>query len=192
MSSPKDIIVVDDLIPLSLQEKYKRYLFEGQFPWYYVDDITTPQSLQFRPSMSHMIYDNGQKISTLDIDALAHLGAARYGWNFKAIAHAKTLLQFPLNRALIGKQEDNFHVDTDPFHPHLVVLYYVIDADGETLISNMRANSTATTILPYDDKAVIQRVKPKQGRAVLFDGSYFHTAGQPQTGMRCVININVY
>ena len=131
----EDVIIVDDFIPPSLQEKYKQWLLDGNFPWYYVSDVTTLDNLQFRPSMGHKIYDNGSKISTLEIDSLAHLGAARYGWDFKGIVHAKTLLQFPLNQVLLGNQQDNFHVDMDPFYPHLVVLYYVMDADGDTMIT---------------------------------------------------------
>lgn len=188
----QDIIVVDDIIPRSLQEKYKEWLFLRQFPWYYVHDVTTADNLQFRPSVTHLLYSNGAKISTLDIDILAHLGAEKYGWKFEAIAQAKTILQFPLNPALIGEKKDNYHVDIDPFNPHLVVLYYVIDADGDTIISNMKTDGNMQSVLPYDESKVMRRVTPKQGRAVLFDGRYFHTAEQPKTSMRCVININVY
>ena len=36
-----------------------------------------------------------------------------------------------------------------------------------------------------------QRVKPKQGRVVIFDGAFWHTATQPSKGIRCVINTDV-
>lgn len=188
----KDIIIVDDIIPISLQEKYKEWLLQGSFPWYYTSDITTTDNLQFRPSMGHKIYDNGSKISSLEVDCLAHIGAAKFGWQFNGIVHAKTLLQFPLNQELLGNEQDNFHVDMDPCYPHLVVLYYVMDADGDTMISNIKHDGNMPMTLPYHEAAVVQRVTPKQGRAVLFDGSRYHTAGQPQQGMRCVINMNVY
>ena len=36
-----------------------------------------------------------------------------------------------------------------------------------------------------------QRVTPKQGTAVMFDGRYLHTAYQPKKNMRCIINFNI-
>jgi hypothetical protein len=35
------------------------------------------------------------------------------------------------------------------------------------------------------------RVTPKQGRAVIFDGKYYHTARQPKDKLRCIINFNI-
>lgn len=187
-----DILIVDDFIPLSMQEQYKSQLLKGNFPWYYTSDVTSAENEQFRPCVTHLIYDNGQKISPIEIDILAHQGAAKFGWTFNTIVQAKTILQFPLNPALLGTEEDNLHVDIDPFTPHLVVLYYVMDADGDTIITDVRANSKGPTSLKFEGQTVLHRVTPKQGRAVLFNGSYFHTAEQPKNGMRCVINMNVF
>ena len=36
-----------------------------------------------------------------------------------------------------------------------------------------------------------QKVTPKQGRMVLFDGSLYHTAEQPLNNVRCVVNYNL-
>jgi len=41
------------------------------------------------------------------------------------------------------------------------------------------------------NKKVIKKVKPIQGRLVIFDGSMLHTAEQPKKDIRCVINFNV-
>ena len=187
-----NILVIDDFIPLSYQEKFKTWLLKGNFPWYYSSDITDKNGSQFRPSVSHLIYANGEKISTLEVDILAHLGAEKFGWTFNAIAQAKTILQFPLNPAAIGTELDTLHTDIEPHYPHLVVLYYVIDADGNTIICDKKHNGTFEKNLRAEDCKILQKVTPKQGRAVLFDGSYYHTAEQPKNGMRCIINLNVY
>jgi hypothetical protein len=74
-----------------------------------------------------------------------------------------------------------------------VVLYYVVDSDGDTIIVDKQA--TDNDSIRYDlkakdfDKKV--RVKPKQGRAVIFDGSYYHTAEQPINDIRCIINVDI-
>ena len=36
-----------------------------------------------------------------------------------------------------------------------------------------------------------QRVTPKQGRVVLFDGWLMHTAEQPINNVRCIVNYNL-
>ena len=36
-----------------------------------------------------------------------------------------------------------------------------------------------------------KRITPKQGRVVLFDGSYYHTAEQPLNNIRCVVNYDL-
>jgi hypothetical protein len=191
-TSNNSVIIVDDFIPLSLQEKYKTMLLKENFPWYFISDITTSENLQTRPALSHLLYDNGVKISPLEIEFFGHLGAAKFGWAFNSIMHGKALLQLPLNTTLLGDKLDNLHVDVDPYVPHLVVLYYVVDADGDTIITDSRANSNKSNTIPFENHKVIHRVTPKQGRAVLFDGSYYHTAEQPKNGIRCIINLNIF
>ena len=190
--STSKILVVDKFIPLSMQERYKTWILGGQFPWYYTPDVTFAYGGQQRPSMSHGIILNGEKTSNLDVDFLGHLGAEKYGWQFNVIAHAKTILQFPLNPEIIGTEVDSLHTDISPHIPHLVVLYYVLDADGDTIIvDSVNKGEAERPSLSVKDHKILQRVTPKQGRAVLFDGSYYHTAEQPKNGMRCIINLNV-
>lgn len=186
----KDVVIIDNFIPLSLQEKYKQYLLKENFPWYYMYDVTTEENLQFRPAVSHVLYDNNIRISPLEVEILAHLGAEKFGWTLNSIASGKTILQFPLNPILVEEGLDNLHIDID--HPHLVVLYYVIDADGDTIITDTKYNGKTPTTIKYENQTIIHRVTPKQGRVVLFDGSHYHTAEQPKNGMRCVINLNIY
>ena len=63
------------------------------------------------------------------------------------------------------------------------MLYYVCDSDGDTIIYNEQIKSETYTLQ--------RRVTPKQGRVVLFDGSYYPTAAQPLHNIRCVVNYNL-
>ena len=83
---------------------------------------------------------------------------------------------------LRSKEDDTPHIDIDDVK-HLVVLYYVCTADGDTVIYNEREES--------DTYTVKQRVTPKQGRVVLFDGSHYHTAQQCTNKIRCIVNYNL-
>jgi hypothetical protein len=71
------------------------------------------------------------------------------------------------------------HVDL--FEPHLVVLYYVIDSDGDTFI--YEKNTT--------DK-IIERISPEKGKLVIFDGDYYHSSSPPEkNNVRIVINSDI-
>ena len=66
---------------------------------------------------------------------------------------------------------------------HYVVLYYVLDSDGDTIIYNEQEESETYTIK--------ERVTPKQGRVVIFDGRFYHTAEQPRHNTRCILNYDL-
>ena len=57
------------------------------------------------------------------------------------------------------------------------------DNDAETVIYDNTSLSENMTELT--------RVKPKQGRVVIFNGKYYHTAEQPKKNIRCVVNMDV-
>ena len=97
------------------------------------------------------------------------------------ILQGRSFMQFPLN--LQSKEDDTPHIDLDEGHDHTVVLYYVVSSDGDTIIYNERTESDT-----YTEK---QRVTPKQGRVVIFDGGQYHTAQQCKDRIRCIANYNL-
>jgi len=62
--------------------------------------------------------------------------------------------------------------------PHTVLLYYVNDADGNTVFFNKK-------------NEVVEEITPKKGRLLVFDGTVYHGGGIPRTGPRCVVNYNL-
>ena len=95
------------------------------------------------------------------------------------VIQGRSFLQLPLTTKK-GKV-DTPHIDTDD--KHFVMLYYVCDSDGDTIIYNEKTESEEYTIK--------KSVTPKQGRVVLFDGGLYHTAEQPTKDTRCVVNYNL-
>ena len=198
----KEIYVIDDFIDLEYQEDIRTilmsdYQFQGKdFPWYYIEDVTADGDAdsQHRAALGHeyIIFDEGQSIedqkATEEIDHFHYLFLAMLKhvcvrMNIKKInvLQGRSFLQFPLN--LKDKTVDTPHVDLQ--QEHLVALYYVCDSDGDTIIYNERHE-------PADKVYTVkQRVTPKQGRMVLFDGSLYHTAEQPKHNVRCVVNYNL-
>ena len=198
----KEIYIIDDFIDLEYQEDIRSilladYQYQGKdFPWHYIGDVTAEGDAdsQNRAALAHeyIIYDEDQSIedqkATEEIDHFHYLFLPMLKhvcvrMNIKKInvLQGRSFLQFPLN--LKDKTVDTPHVDLQ--QEHLVALYYVCDSDGDTIIYNERhqpANKEYT---------IKQKVTPKQGRMVLFDGSLYHTAEQPEHNVRCVVNYNL-
>jgi len=98
------------------------------------------------------------------------------------VIQGRSFLQFPLKN-IDTSVVDTPHIDLDEGIEHTVVLYYVVSSDGDTIIYNERTESDT-----YIEK---QRVTPKQGRVVIFDGGQYHTAQQCKDRIRCIANYNL-
>jgi hypothetical protein len=79
------------------------------------------------------------------------------------------------------------HVDTH--HNYNVLLYYVSDSDGDTILYDQFGSLDKVT--EEKDLSIINSVSPLKGRAVMFESNRFHCWVPPvESDMRCVININ--
>ena len=188
------ILVFDDIIDLEYQEKIKKVLlsdhqYKGyEFPWFFTQDVTDPlnSKTQKRSAFYHgYVVSDDDIIGTID-SVFHHLfvplidnACSKIGKRDVTIVTGKSFLQLPIN--FKGEREDSPHVDI--VGEHFVMLYYVCDSDGDTIIYNEQVKS--------DGYTVQKRITPKQGRVVLFDGSYYHTAEQPLNNIRCVVNYDL-
>ena len=188
------ILVFDDIIDLEYQEKIKKVLlsddqYKGyEFPWYFTQDVTDPlnSKTQKRSAFYHgYVVSDDEIMGTID-SVFHHLlvplidnSCYKIGKQDVTIIKGRSFLQLPIN--FRGEREDSPHVDI--FDDHFVILYYVCDSDGDTIIYNEQVKS--------DNYTVQKRITPKQGRVVLFDGSYYHTAEQPLNNVRCVVNYDL-
>ena len=195
MISEGEIIVIDDFVSLKYQEKIKQELIglDNDFPWFYTEDITGAGDYdsQHRSALGHnYVSIDDDNDDTSEIQSVYHhlftpmlSKACQYLKMPEAeILQGRSFLQFPLKN-IDTSVVDTPHIDLDEGWEHAVVLYYVIDSDGDTIIYNERTES-----LTYTEK---QRVSPKQGRVVIFEGGQYHTAQQPNNGTRCIVNYNL-
>lgn len=110
-----------------------------------------------------------------------------------------------VNLVLPTKEDDQpqcfYHVD----HPyqHLSVLLYLNDGDGDTLLSDKfynplyedRFENNCNLITDPDDHDKVhikERVSPKRGRILIFNGMTYHTALRPVERERGVVVSTVY
>ena len=187
------IQIIDDFISVDFQEEIKHTLLGRSFPWYFTEDITFEKSLgQPHPAHAHLFCRNKKPTSNYFdmVLPLAHFGASAANFKFNNVVQCRSFLQYPLSNSFLEKNVDNLHIDLP--YDHLVVLYYVVDSDGDTLIvDKIREGDIEEYHHNVEDYKILQRVKPKQGRAVIFDGKYYHTAEQPSKNMRCIINFDI-
>ena len=210
----KEIYVIDDFIDAEYQKDIRNVLMgeyqykKEDFPWFYIEDVTASGDIdsQHRRALAHEYVDYvegkkvGKKLSIFHHLFLPMLKKVCRTMDIKNInvLQGRSFLQFPLN--LKDRSVDTPHVDL--FHrEHLVVLYYVCDSEGDTIIYNERygggSYETDGNKITYNAKekleayTIKQRVTPKQGRIVLFDGSLYHTAEQPLNNIRCIVNYNL-
>ena len=191
-----EIYVFDDFIDIEYQEDIKKILlgefeYEGElFPWSYIEDVTASgdHDSQHRPALAHQYveYIDGESVGRkltifhhLFLDMLKKVCRKMVIRNINVL-QGRSFLQLPLN--LKNRSLDTPHIDIHD-RKHIVALYYVCDSDGDTIIYNERKESESYTIK--------QRVTPKQGRMVIFDGWLMHTAEQPLNNTRCVVNYNL-
>ena len=69
------------------------------------------------------------------------------------------------------------HVDLRNKYKHYILLLFLNDSDGDTIMYDLKVDGD---IHAQEDLSVLKRFSPKAGRAVLFDGDYFHAWEHPQ------------
>ena len=184
------ILIFDDVIDLEYQNIIKEILLGDRqhkgydFPWYLTHDVTKPAKAdsQLRPAFFHGYVDYPSELSSVFHDVFIRLiqnSCAKIDRKNVDVLQGRSFCQLPISSDKISVDTPHIDIKED----HFVMLYYVCDSDGDTIIYNEQIKSETYTLQ--------RRVTPKQGRVVLFDGSYYHTAEQPLNNIRCVVNYNL-
>ena len=198
-----DIYVFDDIIEKPYQELIKETLLGGdkpptvdnveeEFPWYYTSDVTDashegPFQGRFGFGHEYVTAEEGV-ISNFHNLFLGLIKNSCKKLKIKKVdvLQGRSFLSTPTN--IPREDVDTPHYDMDA--PHFVMLYYVNDSDGDTLIYNEKSNF-ADQFPDRIDFTLKKKVSPKQGRVVLFNGIHWHTAQQPNHNLRCIVNYDL-
>jgi hypothetical protein len=194
-------ILIEDVVPIEYQEHLKDVIFNkkhaASFPWFYRGDMSSTcedvcaAEYADVPGLVHLFYnETGQIGSFIDLMApVINNGCNIVGFKAKDILFARMFLQFPTAN---NKRLTIPHVDVRA-KEHLVMIYYVIDADGDTVFFNRlhdyNTQEKDPTVLTEND--IVKRVTPKQGNLLVFPGNIYHAAMLPEHHMRCIANINL-
>jgi hypothetical protein len=178
------IQVFDDLIPKHLQD-YFELITLGRTS---VEDEVMHPMIDFKVKYENTALEDGSNpisfvhVLKSDTQISPHLEnfglipqivCDHFDWILKAVVLARLYLILPYETKL---QHYAPHVDCN--FPHTVVLYYLNDSDGDTVFFDSQGN-------------VSQRVSPKKGRVLVFDGTIYHGGGIPKKYPRSVVNFDI-
>lgn len=173
--------VIDNFLPDELADSIESLCFSKDFRWNYLEDITfavKKTRLVSSEGYSHMfLAGNSFKSGYFKhIQMVPSFGG--FNDNEYETSRAVAFMQHP-SKAEQKPLHNNKHVDSSD--PHVVLLYYVIDSDGDTFLFSKDKNSSD----------ISKRVTPKKNRALVFDGAVYHASSIPSSSKRCVINFNL-
>lgn len=180
--------IIDNFLNIDDQEYLERLLLiEEQFPWYlahtsnytlhtYEDSIKENTGLANEKEYHqfvHTFYSN-KKINSPFWPNIEKIFRSNKHVSINNFFRVKS----NLNVQIIGATRKTHGVlHKDHFkNDYFTILYYVNDSDGDTLLFNKQKN-------------VIKNIRPKKGRAILFDSNTLHAASPPLNyKFRIVIN----
>ena len=198
-----DLFVYDDIVSPDYQDFLENiFVKQAGMHWVIVPDLNSPPDVANLGGIDCFVdtvaderkayglvrqpitkgIDSDPVLATL-LKSFVYAVTDRIDVKVTKINAARAFMQLPWD----GPEQSKFHVDD--IEPHMVLLYYINDADGDTVLSNRRYVSGEQ----YHgvDAEILKRVSPKKGRAILFDGSIYHAASIPRKGLRCVLNFNL-
>ena len=174
--------IIDDVMPVVMQDQLREICIDPSFQWSFMPDSTYDKRREkivedmnkpSYPSMAHLAMDEYTPKTSIANLIAAHClclsDKADINPNF--LYRMRFGLYLPIKNAPI---HNNMHVDMKI--PHTVVLYYVNDADGDTFFFNK-------------NRECVDKVTPKQGRAVVFDGLTLHASSMPSKNYRISFNL---
>lgn len=186
--------IFDDIADLNTTKEFYQSVMQNDFPWFFSScvnpslEVTRTRSEKpyfISPTrfnldqkvMSHMAWIDGMPNSVKYADRVKHYVddfCSKVGITYDVIIRAQFNLLFrhPSNLPSCP------HVDQTCDHG--VLLFYLHDGDGETIILDDYANE-------------IDKVMPKENRVLVFDGTQLHSGGCPQhIETRVVLNVNLH
>jgi hypothetical protein len=185
------IQVFDNLVPLMYQEELITIVrgmpfvhFDTTARLYDDEPFSTDPNLKDNGQFVNVVYDPDDNLRT---DFFPMFFPILYFFNHATGIKINKITRFKINLVLQdftfqSNQYNIPHVDTSK-PGEKVLLYYVNDSDGDTILFDQFKGDTNLTIN--------QRISPKQGRAVLFEANRYHAGCSPRLHKtRYAININ--
>lgn len=167
-------MITDYVVGEKWANEIERIFLDREFPWYYVDDVTHQQT-DNNYGFYHGIFHEGRIISNTYNLIMPILYQLCDKQEIKYDNVLRVRAGLITKSGYVGHHAP--HVDYVNLN-HKTLLYYVNDSDGDTYFFD-------------DDKNVVEKITPKKGKCILFDGNILHASSSPsKNNRRIVINFN--
>jgi hypothetical protein len=202
-----DIIVLDDVLPSQTQRRFAQYVSDSNFDWcdynhvltagMYFKDVSVESDLTMVPSdaLVKLAYYNDFRNSKIFDQTLYWLGIAVLDdFSHKTGVQVNGVMRMKINnqgRSLVNGYTEQCcnEIHVDNFEEHRTLVYYINDSDGDTILFDKLWNRNDK----HYSVTTVNRVSPKRGRAVCFNGLRFHAPSNPiYNRRRYVLNINFF
>jgi hypothetical protein len=195
-------IILDELIEEELQNQIEDAMFDCI--WSYSGDNSLGSKtleMKYRKFLSPLKYDISpvfssnikslQNKKTYDkVIPLIQKGCDKINFNIEKIERCVASIH-----ALIRNKPKHDTIHTNRNIPHLVMLYYVNDCDGDTILYDKTLDDIPFDVDYPDDYCELNiqhRISPKRGRILFFDGRVYHAPSAPTKSMRCIITLDLF
>jgi len=217
------IKTIDDFLPERIFSKLESLVDSSDFAWYRTETaynstgqvkhseisngVTTSLKDVEQVSLANTMYDNQHGYDSIFLRTSSWCQAALgyHGFDCQNISR----IRFALQQTSKGNNVNNPHLDA--YHDHTVLLLYLTDADGDTLLYNNKVERSSDGVIKGGEYIVDDsswhtyltnyvnnneftekvRVSPKRNRAVVFNGDYWHSSSAPkEKADRIILNAN--
>jgi len=177
-----DILYLHNFIPEDLQKEFLEIIEDNKnFAWYYSESIVEGQP--DTGGFSHIVIKDDIANSPYVNEFIKVFNLLEEGTGIQV----QGVIRFRIRMTLAdGTGPRNNYIHTDHTFPHKVLLIYINDTDGDTVLYDKMLGENISNIKE------IYRFVPKIGDAIIFDGLRYHSGAVPSKGKRLVINIDFY
>jgi hypothetical protein len=193
-------IIIDDIIDYEHQNKIEDAIFDCSWE-FMLDNVCgskftnldrrkfiSPRDYKITPTITSDVVKNQHLLEL--IMPLAEKSCKKINFKIDAVARCLSAIHF-LNSE--SNQIDKIHVNRKD--PHLVMIYYVIDSDGETILFDKTSKDIPVeTEYPEDhyEMNIFQKIEAKKGRVLFFDGKVYHASSTSSKNYRCIITWDIF
>ena len=191
-----DLIIIENFISPNYENVLERYFVNDDWniSWDKKDDITVPEDSPYtgknKVGYSHVLATTTQNFPNPLSNAWNFVFPMVFEGFHKAGISVDFLWQSRVFKTPPSDDDDPEYIHVDSHSYHWVCLYYPHDSDGDTVFFNQKWPEVTMDNAPTTKFTEYTRVTPKKGRAVIFDGTRFHSAYRSKKQHRVVINTN--
>lgn len=183
-----DFLIVDDVVSKKYQDMIEQAAL--RWPWYYQSNIATGTYPRENATIGfcQSLFSDGRPLNDQfqPLFPLLLEGCEKANLEFAQLFRVQSFMHVPHQPA---EKYDGPHINIPD--PHIVGLYYVNDSDGDTVLFNQTWDDIPYGQLTDETQlSEYQRISPKKGRMLFFNGNRWHTSTSPTNKIRTIITFD--